>query len=173
MTPQLSALLAACCALASARAEAAEVVLAPTRDNTLYQEYIENSNGAGYLFAGRAGGGGIRRALLHFDVAGSIPVGARIDEVRLDLSVSRAESALAAPAQLRRLLADWGEAGSNAGERAGQGTQVQPGDTTWTLRFHPVLTWSVAGGEFEAAASGSARAFRLSDAQPAGRLAAT
>jgi hypothetical protein len=134
-------------------ASAAEVTLAPSRDNTIYEEYTTNSNGAGYLFAGRAGGGGIRRALLRFDVAGAIPQGAQIDEVRLVLTVSRAASAELQPAALHRALVDWGEAGSNAGERAGIGTQAQPGDATWLARFYPSDLWPTPGGEFDGAAS--------------------
>src|SRR6185295_1664622 len=111
---------------------AAEMALEPAHDNSMYEEYPGNSNGAGYLFAGRAGGGGIRRALLRFDVARSIPAGARIDAVQLRLSVSRASNAAPEPAALHRMLAPWGEASSNAGERSGSGTAAQDGDATWS-----------------------------------------
>src|SRR5262245_23352334 len=145
--------LGACCALAAGAASAAEVALTPVRDNTLYQEYPSNSNGAGYLYAGRAGGGGIRRALLRFDVAGALPPGAHVDAVRLELHVSRTNVADPLPATLHRALADWGEAGSNAGERAGSGTQAQPGDTTWSHRFYDTVVWSSDGGEFAPASA--------------------
>lgn len=137
-------------------AAAGEVTLTPVRDNSMYQEYTENSNGAGYLFAGRAGGGGIRRALVRFDVAAALPAGATIDTVELRLTVSRSSADQPLPASLHRVLADWGEAGSNAGERSGSGAAAQPGDATWTDRFFPASDWLSPGGEFVAAASAAA-----------------
>ena len=69
-------LLLALVAVPPARAE--EVTLSPAKDNTIYSEG-ELSNGAGTsLFAGTTGdldNGALRRALLAFDVAGSIPAG--------------------------------------------------------------------------------------------------
>jgi hypothetical protein len=145
-------MLGGCVALAG-HVSAAEITLTPMRDNSMYEEYIENSNGAGYLFAGRAGGGGIRRALLRFDVAGAIPPGAQIDSAALRLTVSRAATSDPLPATLHRVLADWGEAGSNAGERAGIGAAAQPGDATWTTRFYPSVAWLTPGGDFVPSAS--------------------
>lgn len=144
-----------CLALA-VEAAAAEVTLTPVRDNSMYQEYTENSNGAGYLFAGRAGGGGIRRALVRFGVAGALPPGATIAAVELRVTVSRASADDPLPASLHRVLADWGEAGSNAGERSGSGAAAQPGDATWAARFHPAVAWLTAGGEFADPPSASA-----------------
>lgn len=141
-----------CMALAM-DAAAAEITLTPIRDNSMYEEYTENSNGAGYLFTGRAGGGGIRRALLRFDVAGAIPPGAQIDAVQLRLTVSRVAVADPLPAALHRVLADWGEAGSNAGERAGTGAAAQAGDATWTTRFYPGVAWLTPGGAYVASPS--------------------
>jgi hypothetical protein len=134
-------------------ARAAEVALVPVADNTLYQDFAQNSNGAGYLFAGRAGGGGARRALLRFDVAAAIPPGARIESAELTLSVSRSATTTPGPAGLHRLLEAWGEGASNAGERAGAGTAAQPGDATWSHRIFPDLAWSSPGGAFESTAS--------------------
>jgi len=143
------------CVALAVEASAAEVVLNPVRDNSMYEEYTQNSNGAGYMFTGRAGGGGIRRAFLRFDVAGSVPPGAQIDAAELQITVSRAATADPLPASLHRVLADWGEAGSNAGERSGAGAAAQPGDATWTHRFYPTLTWLAAGADFAGAASSS------------------
>ncbi len=138
----------------SLTASAAEVVLTPSRDNTVYEEYPDNSNGAGYLFAGRAGGGGIRRSLLRFDVAAALPAGAQIESATLRLHVSRTQVPDSLPAALHRALADWGEAGSNGGERAGAGAAAQPGDATWSHRFYakPQI-WSAPGANFETAPS--------------------
>ena len=134
-------------------ATADEVVVQPARDNTIYQENGSNSNGAGFLFAGTQGGGSTRRALLRFDVAGALPAGAQVEQVELTLHVSRAVFADPLPATLHRALADWGEAGSDAGERSGAGAPPQPGDTTWSHRFFATQTWSAPGADFVAGAS--------------------
>ena len=134
-------------------AAADEVVLQPVQDNTIYQENSSNSNGAGYLFTGDQGGGSTRRALLRFDVAGTVPGGAQIEQVELKLHVSRASFADPLPATLHRGIAAWGEAGSNAGERAGAGAPAQFGDATWSHRFYPTQGWISTGGDFDAVAS--------------------
>lgn len=134
-------------------AAADEVVIPPDRDNSLYQENSGNSNGAGHLFTGTQGGGSTRRALLRFDVAGALPAGAEIEQVELRLHVSRAVFADPLPASLHRALADWGEAGSDAGERSGAGAPAQPGDATWSHRFYATETWTVPGADFAAVAS--------------------
>ena len=63
-----------------ASSETVNVQLAPSKDNTLYEDASGNiSNGAGdYLFAGTtatAASGAIRRGVIAFDIAGSIPAG--------------------------------------------------------------------------------------------------
>jgi hypothetical protein len=58
-------------------AHAALLQVAPTRDNTIYSDRTGNSNGQGVdLSTGTTDSGGIRRALLHFDVS-SIPAGSQ------------------------------------------------------------------------------------------------
>ena len=60
-----------------AQCQAGEIGLIASRDNTLYENGGGAlSNGSGnYLFAGNTNGQGLRRALVHFDVAGGIPAG--------------------------------------------------------------------------------------------------
>ena len=74
------------------------VTLEPDLDNTLY-EYLgvgDFSNGKGnHIFAGRTNGQSnpppqSRRAVLRFDVAGSVPAGAMIDSVFLSVTVTKA-----------------------------------------------------------------------------------
>src|SRR5436305_7066392 len=69
----------------------ASVTLAPIADNTIFQIPAGNSDGAGPdLYAGETErGAGARRALLQFDVAGSLPAGAHIDSATLQLHVSK------------------------------------------------------------------------------------
>ena len=59
-----------------------------SKDNTMYDDYLLGSNGAGdHFFAGRTGGerpAANRRALLQFDFS-SIPVEAKVTGVKLTL----------------------------------------------------------------------------------------
>jgi len=149
------ALAAAAAALlvSPARAQIDEtftIHLQASRDNSLWEEGDLSSGAGERLFAGRTNLGGRRRCLLRFDVS-AIPPGAVIEEVRLTLRVSNS-----APAPrnvgVHRVLADWGEAGSNAGEPGGGGAPAQPGDATWTHAFFPDVPWT-PGGAFVGAAS--------------------
>ena len=77
-----------CTALASANI----INIMPSKDNTLY-EYDpaegDHSNGAGFhFFAGENGMGELRRGVLAFDIAGSIPPGSTITAVSLSMNMS-------------------------------------------------------------------------------------
>ena len=136
-----------------------EVTLTPVKDNTIFEDSGDRSNGAGeFIFAGRIGtnapGGPYnRRALLAFDVAEAVPAGARIDSVRLHLVIAQASFALNPQFAIHRLTRDWGEAGSDAGAPGGQGAQAEAGDATWTHAVYDTETWSQAGGDYESTAS--------------------
>ena len=144
-------------ALAGA-AMAESIVLAPMKDNTLYQvdaDSIEVSNGAGWhLFAGRNSLGTIRRPALAFDIAGQLPAGAIVTAAGLGLHVSLTGSG-AQTVSLHRFLADWGEGASDALGSEGRGAPAEAGDVTWFHRFHPDDPWLQAGGDFAAAVSAS------------------
>jgi hypothetical protein len=134
------------------------VVLAPSKDNTLYQSGSgSTSNGKGaHTFSGATASRGVRRALLAFDVAAQVPPGSRITRVTLALHVSMT---IADPQTmaLRRVTADWGEGTSNAGSsRDGDGAAAQPGDATWLHTFSPDRRWSRIGGDFETDADATA-----------------
>jgi len=137
-------------------AHAVSIDIEPSRDATLYEDGSGRlANGAGtYLFAGQASG--LRRALLAFDVAGNIPVGATILAVQVSLHCSRRPFFGPPPVtlELHRVLAAWGEGASDAGEPGGTGTVAAPGDATWIHTFSPTSTWTSPGGDFEAVASG-------------------
>ena len=132
------------------------ITLAPSKDNTLYEIPDGSlSNGAGiHLFAGVTGSGGLRRALLAFDIASQIPAGSHV--TRAVLTVSGAGGPGITPMSLHRVTANWGEGASMApagfvwGLSDGRGTAAQPGDATWIHTFFPNQRWNTPGGDFDA-----------------------
>ena len=74
-------------------ATADTVQLAPSKDNTIYETPVDNSNGAGDgIFVGRVGfngNGTKRRGLIAFDLS-SIPSGSTINSATLRLEVALA-----------------------------------------------------------------------------------
>ncbi len=119
----------------AARASADTLSLAPVRDNTLYQTDpgTDLSNGAGaYLFTGVTNTPSIRRALLAFDFS-AIPAHSHVDSVTLKLYVDRTV-ATSETVTLHKLLGNWGEGTSNAGDPGGMGTTPSAGDATWNNR---------------------------------------
>lgn len=164
----LTALL--CVAGGVASASAANISLAPSKDNTLIQVTAANvqqlSNGQGDIFVGRTNQDGQgpatiskRRGLIAFDVAGSgIPAGATITAVSLTvrdvmgLNGDRATN-------LYRTTADWGEGSSFFS--GGVGAPATEGDATWFYRLYNATTpaastpWTTPGGDYNALSSGS------------------
>jgi glucose/arabinose dehydrogenase len=134
------------------------VVLEPSRDNSLYGESGSLSNGMGNrLFGGNTAVGAARRALLAFDIAGNVPAGANITDVKLVLNVSKVIDSEPREFSLLRLLADWGEGASNAPGQEGGGDTAEPGDATWTERFFGAAApWTSPGGDFAPVASATA-----------------
>ena len=133
-------------------AEAAEVQVGTVKDNTLYEDPGGAfSNGAGqYFFVGRTGAlnNKIRRGLLQFDIAASVPAGATIDSVFLTLFMSKGLGG-SQPVDLHRALADWGEGTSDAAGEEGAGGPSATGDATWIHRFFNTLNWTNPGGDFD------------------------
>src|SRR5207247_9985452 len=90
----------------------------------------------------------VRRGLIAFDVAGSVPAGSTITSAQLQLSMSLT---IAGPidVSLHRALADWGQGTSfSTAGGGGMGAPATPGDATWTLRFFPATPWTNPGGDF-------------------------
>jgi hypothetical protein len=133
------------------------VHLEPDRDNTLYEHPGGVlSNGAGiHLFAGVNAGGQIRRAVIRFDVEGSLPAGAVVDSVWLDLECSRVRNDTGQLVSVHRVTAGWGEGTSDALDEEGQGNVSTPGDATWIHREFDTLFWSSPGGDFDPVESAS------------------
>ena len=142
--------------VATQMALAVTVNLAPSKDNTLYEDANgEQSNGAGsHVFVGRTAIGDLRRTAIAFDIAGNIPADATIDSVTLTMTMSRT---IVGPevATLHRAAADWGEGASDAGGQEGVGAPPAAGDATWIHRFFNTSFWGTPGGDFSATASAS------------------
>ena len=136
-------------------ASAITVVVPASQDNTLYESPTgTTSNGVGeYVFIGRTKDGPIRRGVIQFDLAASVPAGATINSVTLQLHVSRVANTTFRFTSLHRLTTSWGEGTSNAGQNEGQGGPSTTNDATWIHRFYPGTPWSSAGGDFNATAS--------------------
>ena len=131
----------------------------PSKDNTLY-EYDpaegDHSNGAGFhFFAGETAMGELRRGVLAFNIAGSIPPGSTIIAVSLSMNMSR--TVLSAPriVELHKLLADWGEGTSHAPGEEGDGAPATTNDATWRHGFFDTVFWATQGGDFAATVSAS------------------
>jgi hypothetical protein len=139
-------------------ANAGTVNIMPSKDNTLY-EYDpaegDHSNGAGFhLFAGENGQGELRRGVLAFDIAGTIPPGSTITAVSLSMNMSMTPAGTLT-VELHKLLADWGEGTSHAPMGEGDGAPATPNDATWRHRFFDSVFWTTQGGDFSATVSAS------------------
>ena len=157
-----SALLLGVCllALASAPAHAATVTIAPAGDNTIAdgvdpgtgEDFRDNSSGACEdVFSGTTADGFTRRALLRFDIAGSIPPGATINSVTLTLTVNKSPDTQDATMTLHPVSRSWGEGTNDCGPKGGgQGLDAVTGsgDATWTHAEFDSVTWTGSGGDF-------------------------
>src|SRR5436190_18537300 len=98
--------------IVASSASAAMISITPSKDNTLY-EYDpadgDTSNALGlHFFAGKTAMGELRRGVLAFDIAGSIPAGSTITGFSLSMNMSRTPLSVAYPVELHRLLAGCG-----------------------------------------------------------------
>lgn len=137
---------------------ATTISIMPSKDNTLY-EYDpaegDHSNGAGFhFFAGENAMGELRRGVLAFDIAASIPPGSTITAVSLSMNMSMTPAG-AETVELHKLLADWGEGTSHAPMGEGDGAPATPNDATWRHRFFDTIFWTTQGGDFSAIVSAS------------------
>ena len=125
---------------------AAVTTFTPLHDNTIFSEF-DYSNALGALYVGRTPNVTTRRALMEFDIAGSIPSGATITSVSLTLNQTKVGPGATTSFDLRKLNASWGE-GTSAG--AGSGGLATPNDATWNYRFYTSTSWSTPGADYGA-----------------------
>lgn len=135
-------------------AQGETVVVQTLQDATLIEDPVGAlANGSGpAFFVGRTGqaSASLRRALLRFDVAASLPAGARVTGARLDLSLTPSHSQPIELA-LHRVTAAWGEGA--AASSGGGGAIATPGDSTWIHGFYDTDPWANPGGDFAPLAS--------------------
>jgi SprB repeat len=128
-----------------------------SKDNSIYEETVTNSNGAGeYLVAGMTNAGFRNRALLAFDIAANVPAGASITGAILTMTVTHTSGASGPQAHfLHRLFENWGEGTSANNSQPGQGAPATTNDATWLKNFFPNSDWSDVGGTFNTLESAS------------------
>ncbi len=137
-------------------ARAQQVVIEPTRDNTLYEfGGGQTGNAAGIsIFAGyqfTTFQERIKRAVLHFDVAGAVPKGATVTNATLSLRVTKTRATEADEFTLHRISQDWGDGTSVApANTGGIGVAATETEATWLYTFYRTTQWNNAGGDFEA-----------------------
>ena len=137
-------------AIGSADVHAEFVYVTPQKDGTLIENidgYFANGSGPA-IFAGRVSSltDPRRRALLAFDIAGSVPAGSTIVSTTLILHLS-GTNAGPVEVSLHRVEAEWGEGASSSS--GGGGAASQTGDATWVHRFHDSEFWASPGGDFD------------------------
>jgi len=146
------------------------VTLTSIKDNTLYEPiaqdaFADMSDGVGpTMFTGKVkdadadpGAGtrvAVRRAVMEFDIAGSIPAGATIDSVQLTLYCDKVAQNANFNVTLNRLLSEWGEGTSNTGNsQQGRGEPATTNDATWRHTFYSSQFWGTPGGDYTLTAS--------------------
>jgi spore coat protein A len=126
----------------------ASVSLLPSKDNILYEDNQDVSNGIGsHLWLGNTNQGDLRRSVLSFDL-GSIPINAEITSAQLDLYCNNASGGNI-PVNCHLLLSDWGEGTSNANGNEGSGANATINDATWNYAFYNSQFWTNPGGDYD------------------------
>jgi hypothetical protein len=143
-------------AVGPATAEADSVLLHPVKDNTLFESATGSlSSGSGpAVFVGMNSASNVRRALLAFDVAGTLLEGSIIQSAELRLTVSNVPNPNPTLVEVHRVLADWGEGASSSS--GGGGAPAESLDATWLHTFHPDAFWVAPGGDFDPAVHAAA-----------------
>jgi hypothetical protein len=136
----------------------------PSLENNLIQSSAGTlGNALGDIFVGRTNqpaGQSIRRGLMQFNVAGSIPSGATISGGTLTMTDVTSGSTGSQTLNLYAVSDSWGQGTSYVS--GGAGTAATNNDATWLYRFYnsasPLtsLSWTNSGGDFSSTLSGAA-----------------
>jgi hypothetical protein len=148
------------CAPFEASAETASIVA--SKDNSVFSNNVNNSDGGGAgIFSGTTGLGTPCRGLIDFDVARNVPAGSIITGVELRLYLGMAPNTNPQNIELHKLTKDWGEGTAGSSNPAimmsGMGYPAGEGDATWNDAMFASVSWSNPGatGDFNQAASAS------------------
>jgi len=148
------------------------VTLNPIKDNTLYEPiapdaFTDRSDGVGpTMFVGKVKDAdadptagtrvALRRGVLEFDIAGTVPAGSTIDSVQLTLYCDKVAQNASFNVYLHRALSEWGEGTSNTGNsQQGRGEPATTNDATWRHTFYSTQFWTTPGGDYSLTASAS------------------
>ena len=122
--------------------------LNPVKDNAIFSESVNNSSGAGKLFAGQTCSDNARRALLKFDLS-TVPSGATVNSVTLTLTSDNVSNG-ALPGQtftIYGLSKNFGEGSSIGSGGGGQGAAAVAPDATWNANMFGSSLWTSPGGD--------------------------
>lgn len=132
---------------------AEQAILQPVADAAIYSENGNNGDGGGqFFFAGKNSSGNLRRSVLRFDIAGTVPAGSEITAVTFQLTAANTQGT-GNPATLHPLTEAWNEGSTDATGAEGSGAAAAIGDTTWTSRNFNSVGWTTAGGSFNGSVS--------------------
>jgi len=98
--------------------------------------------------------GELRRGVLVFDIAATIPAGSTITTVSLTMNMSMTPAGTLI-VELHKVLPIGGEGTSHAPMGEGDGASATPNDATWRHRFFDSVFWTTQGGDFSATVSAS------------------
>ncbi len=133
----------ALCSVNSGRAQS--VTLHPSADTTLFENNPDNNLGGFPTLAAGTTAHGLRsRAVIKFNLAGSIPSNAVIASATLKIAVVQTPLGGGEPStfSVYRVLKDWGE-GNKAASTTG--LPATSGEATWNHRFFPSVPWGTPG----------------------------
>jgi hypothetical protein len=115
---------------AASSARAAIINILPSKDNTLYEfdpAEGDHSNALGnHFFTGVTAMSELRRGVLAFDIAASIPPGSTITGVSLSMNMSRGFNDTPRTVELHKLLAAWGKEPLTHMEKKATGRRLPP-----------------------------------------------
>ena len=111
---------------------AIQVELNPMMDNTVAEDFPDNSSGeCESIFSGNTDGFFARRALMQFDIFNSIPAGSTINSVSLSMTITRGGGNADSNMSLHRINATWVEGAEGCGVRGGGQGEPSTGGVTW------------------------------------------
>jgi hypothetical protein len=129
------------------------ISIVTSKDTTLYESNNGNrANGGGRgMFCGRVGAGGNfgrRRAMVQWNIAGSIPAGSKILSASFDMWIDQSPAFLPIVTEVHRITTNWSQGNNVAPGNGGAGGNTGNGESTWLHKNYPSQLWNNAGGDF-------------------------